>query len=309
MEEFLWCEKYRPHTVADTILSDHLKQTFQQFVSQKNIPNLILAGRPGIGKTTIAMAMLDELDCSYMMINGSLDGNKDTLRTQIRDFASSMSLKGGRKYIILDEADYLTHHMQPALRNFMEEFSINCGFILTCNYKHKIIEPLHSRCSLIDFNFTNTDKAMMAKAIFARVTDILTQENVDFDKKVVAEVVKKYFPDFRKTINELQKYSSNGKIDTGILTNFDEISIKQLVEAIKAKNIKELRAWVSNSDVDEHEVYRKLYDISSTYMPSQSIPHLILILSKYQYQSAFAVDKELNLAAALVEIAIECEFL
>jgi len=309
MEEFLWCEKYRPHTVADTILPDHLKQSFQQFVSQKNIPNLILAGRPGIGKTTIAMAMLDELDCSYMMINGSLDGNKDTLRTQIRDFASSMSLKGGRKYIILDEADYLTHHMQPALRNFMEEFSSNCGFILTCNYKHKIIEPLHSRCSLIEFNFTNADKAMMAKAIFARVTDILTQENVDFDKKVVAEVVKKYFPDFRKTINELQKYSSNGKIDTGILTNFDEVSIKQLIAAIKAKNIKEIRTWVTTSDIDENEVYRKLYDVSSTYMPPQSIPALILILAKYQYQSAFAVDKEINLSAALVEIAIECEFL
>jgi len=309
MEEFLWCEKYRPHTVADTILPDHLKQSFQQIVSQKNIPNLILAGRPGIGKTTIAMAMLDELDCSYMMINGSLDGNKDTLRTQIRDFASSMSLKGGRKYIILDEADYLTHHMQPALRNFMEEFSSNCGFILTCNYKHKIIEPLHSRCSLIEFNFTNADKAMMAKAIFARVTDILTQENVDFDKKVVAEVVKKYFPDFRKTINELQKYSSNGKIDTGILTNFDEVSIKQLIAAIKAKNIKEMRTWVTTSDIDENEVYRKLYDVSSTYMPPQSIPALILILAKYQYQSAFAVDKEINLSAALVEIAIECEFL
>jgi replication factor C small subunit len=191
----------------------------------------------------------------------------------------------------------------------MEEFSSNCGFILTCNYKHKIIEPLHSRCSLIEFNFTNADKAMMAKAIFARVTDILTQENVDFDKKVVAEVVKKYFPDFRKTINELQKYSSNGKIDTGILTNFDEVSIKQLIAAIKAKNIKEIRTWVTTSDIDENEVYRKLYDVSSTYMPPQSIPALILILAKYQYQSAFAVDKEINLSAALVEIAIECEFL
>jgi len=308
MEEFLWCEKYRPQTVAETILPERYKKSIQDYIDQKNIPNLILAGRPGCGKTTVARAMLEELNCSYMMINGSLDGNKDTLRNQIRDFASSVSLQGGRKYIILDEADYLTHHMQPALRNFMEEFSKNCGFILTCNYKHKIIDPLHSRCSLIEFNFTTSDKPVLAKDIFSRVIEILESESVTYDKKVVAEVVKKFFPDFRKTINELQKYSVNGSIDTGILTDFDEISLNQLIDAIRNKNFNEMREWVSESDVDEHEVYRKLYDVASKYMKSESVPLLVMVLAKYQYQSAFAVDSEINLTAALVEIAIECEF-
>ena len=308
MEEFLWCEKYRPQTVAETILPERYKKSFQDYIDQKNIPNLILAGRPGCGKTTVARAMLEELNCSYMMINGSLDGNKDTLRNQIRDFASSVSLQGGRKYIILDEADYLTHHMQPALRNFMEEFSKNCGFILTCNYKHKIIDPLHSRCSLIEFNFTTSDKPVLAKDIFSRVIEILESDSVTYDKKVVAEVVKKFFPDFRKTINELQKYSVNGSIDTGILTDFDEISLNQLMDAIRNKNFNEMREWVSESDVDEHEVYRKLYDVASKYMKSESVPLLVMVLAKYQYQSAFAVDSEINLTAALVEIAFSCEF-
>jgi DNA polymerase III delta prime subunit len=309
MEDFLWVEKYRPKTVADTILPDRYKEMFSEFVKQKNIPNLILSGRPGCGKTTIARAMLEELGCSYMIINGSLDGTKDTLRNEIKDFASSVSMKGGRKYIILDEADALTHHMQPALRNFMEEFSNNCGFILTCNYKHKIIEPLHSRCSLVEFNFTNSDKPIMLKAIFDRVLSILDGEKIVYDKKVIVEVLRKHFPDFRKIINELQKYSANGKIDSGILIDFDEISVKKLITAIKDKNFNEMRKWVSESDVDQNEVYRKLYDVGSKYLKTNSLPHLVMILAKYQYQAAFAVDPEINLTAALVECAIELTFI
>lgn len=308
MEEFLFVEKYRPKTVNETILPDNYKQMFNQYIEQKNIPNLILAGRPGIGKTTVARAMLEQLDCSYMIINASLDGNKDTLRNQIQEFASSVSFKGGRKYVILDEADHLTHHMQPALRNFMEEFSINCGFILTCNYKHKIIEPLHSRCSLIEFKFTQSDKPVMAKQIFERVQYILSCESIEYDKKVIVQLIAKHFPDFRKIINEIQKYSVNGKIDSGILTDFDEISINKLIQAIKDKNFNAMRDWVSNSDVDETEVYRKLYDTSNKFLKPASIAQLVLILAKYQYQSAFSVDSEINLMAALVEMAIELEW-
>lgn len=308
MEEFLFVEKYRPKTVNETILPDNYKQMFNQYIEQKNIPNLILAGRPGIGKTTVARAMLEQLGCSYMIINASLDGNKDTLRNQIQEFASSVSFKGGRKYVILDEADHLTHHMQPALRNFMEEFSINCGFILTCNYKHKIIEPLHSRCSLIEFKFTQADKPVMAKQIFERVQYILSCESIEYDKKVIVQLIAKHFPDFRKIINEIQKYSVNGKIDSGILTDFDEISINKLIQAIKEKNFNAMRDWVSNSDVDETEVYRKLYDTSNKFLKPASIAQLVLILAKYQYQSAFSVDSEINLMAALVEMAIELEW-
>jgi len=308
MEHFLFVEKYRPKTVDETILPDHYKLMFNQYIEQQNVPNLILAGRPGIGKTTVARAMLEQLGCSYMIINASLDGNKDTLRNQIQEFASSVSLKGGRKYVILDEADHLTHHMQPALRSFMEEFSINCGFILTCNYKHKIIEPLHSRCSLIEFKFTQADKPVMAKQIFDRVKFILEAESIEYDKKVVVQVIAKYFPDFRKIINELQKYSVNGRIDTGILTDFDEISINKLIQAVKDKNFNSMRDWVSNSDVDETEVYRKLYDSANKYLKPTSIAQLVLILAKYQYQSAFSVDSEINLMAALVEMAIELEW-
>jgi len=308
MEEFLFVEKYRPSTIDQTILPDRYKQMFNQYIEQKNVPNLILAGRPGIGKTTVARAMLEQLGCSYMMINGSLDGNKDTLRTQIKDFASSVSIKGGRKYVILDEADALTHHMQPALRNFMEEFSINCGFILTCNYKHKIIEPLHSRCSLIEFKFTQADKPVLAKAIFERVQQILNSESIEYDKKVLVQLIAKFFPDFRKIINELQKYAINGRIDSGILTDFDEISISKLIEAVKQKNFNSMRDWVTNNDYDETDVYRKLYDNANKFLKPASIAQLVLIIAKYQYQAAFSVDSEINLMAALVEMAIELEW-
>ncbi len=308
MEEFLWVEKYRPKTIADTILPDRYKDMFNQYVSQHNVPNLILSGRSGIGKTTVARAMLEQLDCSYMMVNGSLDGNKDLLRTQIKEFASSMSIKKGRKYVILDEADALTHHMQPALRNFMEEFSINCGFILTCNYKHKIIEPLHSRCSLIEFKFDKEDKPVLAKSIFERVQYILNNESITYDKKVLIQVIAKHFPDFRKTINELQKYAINGAIDTGILTEFNDVSIKQLIAAIKDKNFNSMRDWVTSNNTDETDIYRKLYDNANTFLKPASVAQLVLILAKYQYQAAFSVDSEINLMAALVEMAIELEW-
>lgn len=309
-DDFLFVEKYRPKTVSDTILPAELKATFQQFVDQKNIPNLILSGSPGVGKTTIAKAMLEELHCDYIVINGSMNGNIDTLRNEIQQFASSVSLQGGRKYVILDEADYLNpNSTQPALRNFMEEYSKNCGFILTCNFKNRIIAPLHSRCSVIDFTLKNSDKVALAAEMFKRACTILTQENIEFDKKVVAEVVKKYFPDNRRILNELQKYGSCGRIDTGILSNVQDVSIKSLTSALKEKNFTEVRKWVSqNSDVDSSEIFRTIYDAASEFLTSSSIPQLVLILADYQYKAAFVADPEINMTACLTEIMVNCEF-
>lgn len=309
LEEFLWVEKYRPKTVADTILPAELKATFQQFVDQKNIPNLILAGSAGVGKTTIARAMLEELGCDYLVINGSMNGNIDTLRNEILEFASAMSLSGGRKYVILDEADYLNaNSTQPALRNFMEEFSKNCGFILTCNFVNRIIEPLHSRCSIVEFKFSKKDLPELAKQMMARSCTILDTENVSYDKAAVAELLKKHLPDWRRLINELQRYSATGKIDSGILVNTTQDSIKLLLESMKDKNFTQVRKWVGeNSDTDTAQLYRTFYDNASTYFQSHSIPQLILILGKYQYQAAFVADHEINNASCLLEIMIDCE--
>lgn len=309
-DDFLFVEKYRPKTVADTILPDNLKKTFQQFVDQENIPNLILSGSPGVGKTTIAKAMLEELHCDYIVINGSMNGNIDTLRNEIQQFASSVSLQGGRKYVILDEADYLNpNSTQPALRNFMEEYSKNCGFILTCNFKNRIISPLHSRCSMVDFTLQNSDKVQLAAEMFKRACGILTKENIEFDKKVVAEVVKKYFPDNRRILNELQKYGSCGKIDTGILSNVQDVSIKTLTTALKEKNFTEVRKWVAqNSDVDSSEIFRTIYDGASEFLTNASIPQLVLILADYQHKAAFVADPEINMTACLTEIMVNCEF-
>lgn len=309
-EELLWVEKYRPKKIIDTILPKELKHTFQEFVSREQIPNLLLTGRAGTGKTTVARAMLEELECDYIIINGSLNGNIDTLRNDIKSFASAMSLGGNRKYVILDEADYLNpNSTQPALRNFIEEYSKNCGFILTCNFKNKIIEPLHSRCSVIEFKINKEDKPKMAASFFKRVIDILNKEGVEHDSKAVASVVEKHFPDFRRTINELQRYSVTGKIDTGILTNLKEESLKEVVEYIKLKNFTSVRKWVGeNSDVDTSTFFRSLYDTASMYLKPSSIPQLVLILAEYQYKAAFVADHEINLTACLTEIMVECDF-
>ena len=309
LEEFLWVEKYRPKTVADTILPDNLKVVFQQFVDQKNIPNLILSGSAGVGKTTVAKAMCEELQCDYIVINGSMNGNIDTLRNDIAKFASSVSLTGGRKYVILDEADYLNaQSTQPALRNFMEEFSANCGFILTCNFVDRIIEPLHSRCSVVKFKIPKSELPELAKQFMRRVCGILETENVDYDKAAVAEVIKRHFPDWRRVINELQHYSATGRIDTGILRNFSDESLGKLISYLKDKNFTAVRKWVGESDMDTTEFFRAFYDKAEDMMLANSIPILVLHLAKYQYQNAFAADPEINLTACLTEIMADCNF-
>lgn len=310
-EEFLWVEKYRPKTIEDTILPVELKATFQQFVDQKNIPNLILSGSAGVGKTTVARAMLEQLGCDYIIINGSMNGNIDTLRNEILNFASSVSLSGGRKYVILDEADYLNaNSTQPALRNFMEEFSRNCGFILTCNFKNRIIEPLHSRCSVVDFKIGKKDMAKLAMQFMKRVETILENEKISYDKASVAQVIQKHFPDWRRVLNELQRYSVTGKIDSGILVNLSEVSLKDLISMLKSKDFSGVRKWVGeNMDNDQNVIFRRLYDTCSEYISSkQSEAQLVLIISKYQYQSAFVADQEINMMACLTEMMIELEF-
>jgi DNA polymerase III delta prime subunit len=309
-EEFLWVEKYRPATIQDTILPCELKATFQQFVDQKNIPNLILSGSAGVGKTTVARAMLEQLGCDYIVINGSMNGNIDTLRNEILNFASSVSLLGGRKYVILDEADYLNaNSTQPALRNFMEEFSRNCGFILTCNFKNRIIEPLHSRCSVIDFKISKKAMAKLATQFFKRVKFILDAEKVEYDPAVVAEVINKHFPDWRRVLNELQRYSATGKIDTGILVNLQESSIKDLIALLKDKNYTEVCKWVkSNLDTDVNTLYNQFYEVSNDVFTKNGGAQMILHIARYQYQNAFSANPEINFLAFLIEVMKDCEF-
>lgn len=308
--QFLWVEKYRPKTISDTILPSELKQTFQQFVDDDLIPNLLLSGKAGTGKTTVARAMLEELGCDYIIINGSMNGNIDTLRNDISNFASSVSLSGGRKYVILDEADYLNaNSTQPALRNFMEEFSNNCGFILTCNFKNRIIEPLHSRCSVIEFLIPNKEKPKLAAQFFKRILDILKNENVEADQKVVAAVVEKHFPDFRRTLNELQRYGATGSIDAGMLVNVQETSLKELIGFLKTKDFTHMRKWVGeNLDVDPVVLFRKFYDTSHDFFKPTAIPQLVLLIAEYQYKQAFVADSEINMVAFLTEVMVECEF-
>jgi len=309
-EEFLWVEKYRPKTIEETILPVELKSVFQQFVDQKNIPNLILSGSAGVGKTTVARAMLEELGCDYIIINGSMNGNIDTLRNEILNFASSVSLSGGRKYVILDEADYLNaNSTQPALRNFMEEFSRNCGFILTCNFKNRIIEPLHSRCSVVDFKISKKDMAKLAMQFLKRVEGILRTENVEYDKATVAEIIQKYFPDWRRVLNELQRYSATGKIDSGILANLQQTSIRELVDLMRDKNYTEVRKWVKNNiDTDVNYLYTEFYETASQFFSVRSIPALVTLIARYQYQNAFVANPEINFAAFLAEVMIDMEF-
>ena len=310
METFLWVEKYRPTTIDACILPNSLKESFSEFVKDKHIPNLILSGGPGVGKTTVAKAMVEEIGATWMMINGSEESGIDVLRTKIKNFASTVSLEGGRKYIILDEADYLNpQSTQPALRGFMEEFHKNCGFILTCNYKNRLIPPLHSRCSVVDFSIPNSEKPTLAKEFMCRVVTILNDQNVEHDKRVVAEVINKYFPDWRRVLNELQRYSVSGKIDAGILVDIAEVNIKELMHSMKNKEFTNVRKWVVNNlDNDPVRLFRRIYDNLYEFVDGSSIPHVVVVLGEYQYKAAFVADQEINLMACFTEIMARAKF-
>ena len=310
MEDFLWVEKYRPKTIEECVLPDALKQTLSEFISKGDIPNLILSGGPGVGKTTAAKAMLDELGLTYMFINGSEESGIDVLRTKIKNFASTVSLHGGRKYLILDEADYLNpQSTQPALRGFIEEFHKNCGFILTCNYKNRLIPPLHSRCSVVDFTVPKSEKKELAEQFFRRVMNVLVVEDIKFEPKAVAEVINKFFPDWRRVLNELQRYSVSGRIDAGILVDISEVNIKELMQSMKQKEFTNVRKWiVNNIDNDPTRLFRRLYDNLYDYMDGSSIPHVVVILGEYQYKAAFVADQEINMLACLTEIMSRAKF-
>lgn len=308
-EQMLWVEKYRPKTIEDCILPEAIKATFQEYVNKKQIPNLLLSGTAGVGKTTIAKALCEEVGCDYIVINGSDESGIDTFRTKIKNYASSVSLTGGRKVIIIDEADYLNpNSTQPAMRGAIEEFSSNCSFIFTCNYKNRIIDPIHSRCSVVDFKL-NGNKPKMAAQFFKRVEWILQQENIEYSKEVVASVVTKHFPDNRRILNELQRYSVSGVIDKGLLGNTGDIQIKELIKALREKDFGSCRKWVTqNLDNDAAQIFRSLYDNLYDLLTPPSVPQLVLILARYQYQSAFVSDLEINITACLTEIMIDCEF-
>ena len=309
-EMFLWVEKYRPQKIDDCVLPQALKETFRQYVEQGELPNFLFTGSAGVGKTTIAKALCNEIGAEYMMINGSEESGIDTLRTKIKGFASTISLTDAKKVVILDEADYLNaNSTQPALRGFIEEFANNCRFILTCNFKNRIIEPIHSRCSVIEFKIDSKDKQEIAATFFKRAVSILKQEQIEFDPKVVAELITKHFPDYRRILNELQRYSVSGKIDSGILVNMSEESFKGLIKLLKEKDFTEVRKWVSkNSDSDTTSLFRELYDSAATTIEPNSVPQLVLILADYQYKAAFVADHELNIMAALTEIMAQCKF-
>ena len=307
--EFLWVEKYRPSKIDDCILPKNLKETFKQFVQTGELPNFLFCGTAGVGKTTVAKALCNEIGAEYLLINGSEESGIDVLRTKIKSFASTVSLTDSKKVVILDEADYLNpNSTQPALRAFIEEFSNNCRFIFTCNFKNRIIEPLHSRCSVVDFKIENAEKQEIAASFFKRTMGILKQENIEADQKVVAELVTKHFPDWRRVLNELQRYSVSGKIDAGILVNITEDSFKELVKHMKEKNFTEVRKWVAkNGDSETINIFKQLYNTASENMESASIPQLVLILADYQYKAAFVADHELNLMAALTEVMAQCK--
>jgi len=312
MSDFIWVEKYRPQQIDECILPDHIKKTFQDFVDQGEIPNMLLSGPPGIGKTTVAKALCKQLGVDYYVINGSDEGRfLDTVRNNAKNFASTVSLTSQSKHkvIIIDEADNTTSDVQLLLRASIEEFSANCRFIFTCNYKNKIIQPLHSRCTVIDFAVNKRDKPTIAAQFFSRINDILDKENIRSDKKVVAELINKHFPDWRRVLNECQRYSAGGKIDSGILASFSDVSINDLTKNLKEKNFSEVRKWVStNLDNDTTLLFRRIYDSFYETLVANSIPAAVLILAKYQYQVAFVADQEINMLACLTEIMVECTF-
>lgn len=305
-EEFLWSQKYRPRTVEDCVLPADLKATFSAFVKSGDVPNLLLAGPSGLGKTTVALAMIDQVGGDAIMINGSLNGNIDTLRNEISNFASSVSLTSGRKYVVLDEADYLTNNTQPALRNFMEEYSKNCGFVLTCNYVNRIIPELQGRCSVVNFAIKKGDAMKLAAQFFKRVKWILESEGVAYDEQAVVAVVQKFYPNWRRVLNELQTYAACGKIDAGVLTSLEDVSLDELVGFMRKKDFTSVRRWVGESlDADHTTVFRKFYDKARDLFEPEYVPALVMTIAQYQQWAAFSVDQEINLAAFLAEVMVQ----
>tara|TARA_Y100001973_G_C5204818_1_gene340641 strand:+ start:1379 stop:2320 length:942 start_codon:yes stop_codon:yes gene_type:complete len=310
-ESLLWVEKYRPRTIEDCILPESIKKTLRDVVSQNKIPNMMFTGTSGIGKTTAARAICNETQADYLIINGSDEGRMiDTLRTKLTQFCSTISLSGSRKVVIIDEADYMNaDSVQPAMRNFTERFADNCSFIFTCNYKNRIIEPIHSRCAVIDFSLKNGEKQVIAARFMKRVEGILSDESIDYDKEVIAKLVLKHFPDFRRVLNELQRYSTSGEINSGVLANIKEMNLRELIDSLREKNFSKMRQWVvANVDNDPATVYRKIYDELYNVVDKGSIPQAVLTIAEYQYKSAFVADQEINLVACLVELMAECEF-
>ena len=313
MSDFLWVEKYRPKKIKECILSEDLKKTFTEFLKQGEIPNLLLSGTAGTGKTTVARALCEELGTDYIIINGSDEGRQiDTLRNKIKNFASTVSLstESKHKVVILDEADYLNaQSTQPALRGFIEEFSKNCGFILTCNFRNRIIEPLHSRCSTIEFRIPADQKPNLAMDFMTRCETILDEQNIKYDKKVIRTLISKFFPDWRRVLNELQRYSASGEIDAGILVNLSEDSVKELMSFLKEKDFTKVRRWiVNNLDNDPSRIFRRLYDSLYNHLTPNSIPTTVVILADYSYKSAFVADQEINLLACMTEIMSQVKF-